>query len=295
MLRGGRARGARARARARPAAASRTSSCSSAPTRTPTTTGSPRRSSKRAGCELWMHPHHAAHDARRWRIRSARSSADRGRRARAACRSSRCAAGPRSAGAIRSRTSREVIEPAPRAAAGRRGRDRPRQLDASTRRPGTLPRTSCCSSRERRLLISGDHLLGRVSLYFDYGWTPDPVAEFLDGLDTVEPLDARLCLPGHGRPFGDVPAHIEANRVEIASAPRRDRRSDRRDGEADRVRPGAARVRSRRRAWMMSWALTLMLCFLTHLERAGRVERVKSPDEQEPERWRSPVPTAAPP
>ena len=43
---------------------------------------------------------------------------------------------------------------------------------------------------------------------------------------------------------------------------------------------------------MMSWALTIMLCFLTHLERAGRVERVKSPDEREPERWRSPVPTA---
>ena len=37
---------------------------------------------------------------------------------------------------------------------------------------------------------------------------------------------------------------------------------------------------------MMSWALTIMLCFLTHLEQTGRVERVRSPDEQEPERWR---------
>ena len=38
---------------------------------------------------------------------------------------------------------------------------------------------------------------------------------------------------------------------------------------------------------MMSWALTIMLCFLTHLERAGRVERVTPPDERQPERWRA--------
>ena len=54
-----------------------------------------------------------------------------------------------------------------------------------------------------------------MSLYFDYGWTPDPIAEFLDSLDVVEGLDARLCLSGHGRPFTDVQAHIEANRTEV--------------------------------------------------------------------------------
>jgi hypothetical protein len=43
---------------------------------------------------------------------------------------------------------------------------------------------------------------------------------------------------------------------------------------------------------MMSWALTITLCFLSHLERAGRVEKVSSPDGQEPDRWRSPAPTA---
>ena len=78
--------------------------------------------------------------------------------------------------------------------------------------PGHAPSHVVLFQPEQRLLLSGDHLLGRVSLYFDYGWTPDPVAEFLDSLDTVEALDARLCLPGHGRPFGDVGAHIEANR-----------------------------------------------------------------------------------
>ena len=39
------------------------------------------------------------------------------------------------------------------------------------------------------MLISGDHVLGRISLFFDYGWTPDPVGEFLRSLDEVEALE----------------------------------------------------------------------------------------------------------
>ena len=62
------------------------------------------------------------------------------------------------------------------------------------------------------MLISGDHLLGRVSLYYDYGYSPDPAGEFLDSLEKVDALDARLCLAGHGRPFTDVAAHVRANR-----------------------------------------------------------------------------------
>ena len=44
--------------------------------------------------------------------------------------------------------------------------------------PGHAPSHVVLHQPERRLMISGDHLLGRVSLYFDYGHTPDPVAEF---------------------------------------------------------------------------------------------------------------------
>ena len=82
--------------------------------------------------------------------------------------------------------------------------------------PGHAPSHVCLHQPERRLLISGDHLLGRVSLYFDFGWTPDPVGEFLASLDTVAALDARLCLAGHARTFADVEAHIEANRALVA-------------------------------------------------------------------------------
>jgi glyoxylase-like metal-dependent hydrolase (beta-lactamase superfamily II) len=150
--------------------------------------------------------------------------------------------------------------------------------------PGHAPSHVSLFQQDQRLLISGDHLLGRVSLYFDYGWTPDPVAEFLTGLDTVERLEARLCLPGHGRPFGDVRAHIEANRREI---------SDRIDETLGALREGDStayelvyRVFGEGfDRMMMSWALTIMLCFLTHLERLGRVERV-TPSDGQPELWR---------
>ena len=82
--------------------------------------------------------------------------------------------------------------------------------------PGHAPSHVCLHQPERRLLISGDHLLGRVSLYFDHGHTPDPVGEFLRSLDAVEGLDARLALAGHGRSFTDVRGHVDANRALVA-------------------------------------------------------------------------------
>ncbi len=82
--------------------------------------------------------------------------------------------------------------------------------------PGHAPSHVCLYQPEQRLLISGDHLLGRISLFYDYGWTPDPAGEFLSSLDTVDALDARLCLSGHGRPFTDVHAHVEGNRALVA-------------------------------------------------------------------------------
>ena len=78
--------------------------------------------------------------------------------------------------------------------------------------PGHAPSHICLYQPDRRLLISGDHVLGRISLFYDYGWTPDPVGEFLTSLDVVDRLDARLGLSGHGRPFVDVPGHIEGSR-----------------------------------------------------------------------------------
>ena len=137
----------------------------------------------------------------------------------------------------------------------RRGRARPRAAcpasrsrptsapGACTRRPGTLPRTSCLFQPERRLLISGDHLLGRVSLYFDYGWTPDPVAEFL-----AEPRRGRGArrAPVPTRPRPAVQRRAGAHRGEPRGgrgAHRGDRSRRSTERRADRLRAGPERVR----------------------------------------------------
>ena len=78
--------------------------------------------------------------------------------------------------------------------------------------PGHAPSHVVLHQPERGLLLSGDHLLGRVSLYYDYGYTPDPAGEFLSSLDVVDELDVQLVLAGHGRPVRDAPGLIAANR-----------------------------------------------------------------------------------
>ena len=88
--------------------------------------------------------------------------------------------------------------------------------------PGHAPSHICLYEPRRRVLISGDHLLGKVSLYYDRD-AKDPVGSFLESLDRVDALGARLCLAGHGRTFTSVDAHIEPNRDLVAERLRRTR------------------------------------------------------------------------
>src|SRR5260221_6942213 len=81
--------------------------------------------------------------------------------------------------------------------------------------PGHAPSHVVLHQPERRLMISGDHLLGRTVLFFDHGHTPDPVGEFLHSLDQVEPLEVDLVLPGHGRTFRDPEAKIAEARRQV--------------------------------------------------------------------------------
>lgn len=158
--------------------------------------------------------------------------------------------------------------------------------------PGHAPSHVCLFQAERRMLISGDHLLGRISLYYDFGFSPDPVGEYLASLDVVERLDARLALSGHGRTFTDVQAHIEANRRTVHE------RLDRLEAV---VRTGALTAfeavprlhDAAVTAQNATWWLTETLCYLRHLELAGRVERIPGDDDpahqrrRAPERWSS--------
>jgi len=150
--------------------------------------------------------------------------------------------------------------------------------------PGHAPSHVCLHQPERRLLISGDHLLGRISLYFDYGYTPDPVGEFLHSLDAVDGLGARLCLSGHGRPFTDAAGHVAANRALVAERLRAVR-------EALAAGPATAyEIAARVYAEALSrhtatWLLTKTLCWLRHLEVAGEAKRFEPLAAGEAERW----------
>ena len=156
-----------------------------------------------------MHPNHG----HATRAAQAPERAGAPARGRAPLRRARGCPAALSRGACRTRNAnRRRRAPRPRAGAGRRDRDRPRHAHET---PGHAPSHVALHEPHTGLLISGDHLLGRIALYFDYGHTPDPVREFLWSLDVVERLDAKLCVAGHGSPFRDVQAHIDGNRHEV--------------------------------------------------------------------------------
>jgi glyoxylase-like metal-dependent hydrolase (beta-lactamase superfamily II) len=163
-----------------------------------------------AGCELWLHPNHE---------HATRTAADP-----AAALEQRLEIGRQSGvpEATLARCAERFSQQTPSGIARVIEPDRPLvdgaqiATDLGTwtayETPGHAPSHVCLYQPERRLLISGDHVLGRISLYYDYGWTPDPVGEFLNSLDVVDRLDARLGLSGHGRPFVDVAGHIQGTR-----------------------------------------------------------------------------------
>jgi glyoxylase-like metal-dependent hydrolase (beta-lactamase superfamily II) len=146
--------------------------------------------------------------------------------------------------------------------------------------PGHAPSHVCMFQPERRLLISGDHLLGRISLYFDYGYTPDPVGEFLTSLDVVERLGARLCLAGHGRTFTDVYAHIQGNRKLVGERLQSvlDAISQQPQSAFDVVPRVYGDALSEQNA---HWLISKILAYLTHLQAIGQARRTPG----DPERW----------
>jgi glyoxylase-like metal-dependent hydrolase (beta-lactamase superfamily II) len=150
--------------------------------------------------------------------------------------------------------------------------------------PGHAPSHVTLHQPDREVLISGDHLLGRVSLYYDYGWTPDPAGEFLSSLDTVDELNASLCLSGHGRPFRDVHEHVEANRKMVR---------DHIDRVRNALKSGNAKTpfelvpalfdTTDLTPMMVSWGLGEVLVYLRYLEQ--RDEATKRDSDGPADRW----------
>jgi glyoxylase-like metal-dependent hydrolase (beta-lactamase superfamily II) len=151
--------------------------------------------------------------------------------------------------------------------------------------PGHAPSHVCLHQAERRLLVSGDHLLGRTAIFFDYGHTPDPFGEYLASLDAIEPLPVDLCLPGHGKPFRESEAKIEAVREHAGELLDRVRTQ-----LADGAEPTAYEVvegivgRENLTAATGGFMLQIVLACIDHLVVLGEVRQVPDSD---PQRWRA--------
>src|SRR5215475_531079 len=149
--------------------------------------------------------------------------------------------------------------------------------------PGHAPSHVVLHQPERRLLISGDHLLGRTVLFFDHGHSPDPVGEFLRGLDQVEPLEVDLVLPGHGRPFRDPEAKIAEARRQVGELIGKVRASlaegEKTGFEIVAEIVGAENVNTP----VSAWVLQIVLSCLDHMVIEGEVAKVEGTD---PQKWK---------
>jgi glyoxylase-like metal-dependent hydrolase (beta-lactamase superfamily II) len=149
--------------------------------------------------------------------------------------------------------------------------------------PGHAPSHVVLHQPERRLMISGDHLLGRTVLFFDHGHSPDPVGEFLASLDEIEPLPVDLCLPGHGRPFRQPETKIAEARAQVEQLLGKVRSAlgegERQPFEVVAELVGPDNVNSPASAW----ALQIVLSCLDHMRIGGEAEPVEGTD---PQRWK---------
>jgi len=128
--------------------------------------------------------------------------------------------------------------------------------------PGHAPSHVVLHQPERGLLLSGDHLLGRVSLYYDYGYSPD--------------------LAGHGRPVRDAHGLIAANRRAVHERLERLREAIAAGPSTPYELVPAMLDSEMPTGMMLNWGLTETLCYLRHLEQTGAAARV---DGAEPEQW----------
>jgi len=78
--------------------------------------------------------------------------------------------------------------------------------------PGHSPGHICLYQREEGLLFAGDHMLPDLSpnIGLHPQSTPDPLHEYLEGLERLASYRPRKILPAHGRPFNDAKTRVAA-------------------------------------------------------------------------------------
>ena len=77
--------------------------------------------------------------------------------------------------------------------------------------PGHSPGHICLYSSSTGLLFAGDHVLPELSpnIGLHPQSTPDPLHEYLAGLERLAAYQPRLVLPSHGRPFANAEGRVE--------------------------------------------------------------------------------------
>ncbi len=87
--------------------------------------------------------------------------------------------------------------------------------------PGHTPGHMCLYDAKKKLLLSGDHILGRITPNIS-SWSEDenPLDQFLKSLDKIYDLEVEVVLPAHRKPISDCRLRIDqlrqhhANRAE---------------------------------------------------------------------------------
>jgi glyoxylase-like metal-dependent hydrolase (beta-lactamase superfamily II) len=144
--------------------------------------------------------------------------------------------------------------------------------------PGHAPSHLCLHQRDTSVLITGDLLAPAFHPYFDYGYTPDPVAETRGSLRRVSELGPlEHVLPGHGRPIADLAGALATwehgldDAVASVAAALRD------------VPAGAYETMVRvfgaqEDPELATWVLAQVLGYLRHLRLRDEIERTVAPD-----------------
>lgn len=81
--------------------------------------------------------------------------------------------------------------------------------------PGHSPGHLCFYEPSNRLMLSGDHVLPRITpnISFHPQAGPNPLGDFLNSLDRVAGYDTDEVLPAHEHRFHDLPARVSALRA----------------------------------------------------------------------------------
>jgi glyoxylase-like metal-dependent hydrolase (beta-lactamase superfamily II) len=143
--------------------------------------------------------------------------------------------------------------------------------------PGHAPSHIGLHLPEQRTLISADLVFAGFAPYYDYGYTPDPVGEFLASLDRVAALDVDVAMPGHGRPMDrDELTHALAlhragvhERLDAVRAALRDEPRTAYEVLATAFPADAGIERG-------AWRFVEVLGYLLHLEVRGEVTRERA-------------------